>query len=198
MDLLRLGLLGSNALLSSPSGLLVLVPPSLGLVSQLLGPQGLSLLLVDIFHQDTLVFEHITLALDVELVVKMAVNLLVFAIFLEQPPEHAHAAHPQLLDRHAGVGSTLAFAWSGVAPLSSGESIFPGPSPGVNGLRLLDDETILDQTTDVLSRVSIGDLVDLVGVHPYFVPAAVKDTGGQSLLQPERRHSCFSGLKIIS
>ena len=45
---------------SSPS-FLVLVSASLSLVGQLLGAERLGLLLVDEFHQHTLVLEHITL-----------------------------------------------------------------------------------------------------------------------------------------
>ena len=32
--------------------------------------------------------------------------------------------------------------------------------------RLLDDETILDQLADVLARVGVGNLVNLVGIQP--------------------------------
>ena len=38
--------------------------------------------------------------------------------------------------------------------------------PGVDGNRLLDDKTILDELADVLARVGVGNLVDLVGVQP--------------------------------
>merc|ERR1719312_1466448 len=76
LDLLRLSLFRGDTLLSSASGFLVLSSASLGLVSQLLRTKGLGLLFVDELHQNALVLEHITLALDVELVVKMAVDLL--------------------------------------------------------------------------------------------------------------------------
>ena len=46
------------------------------LVSQHLGSGLLSLLLVDELHQDTLVLEHVTLSLQVQLVVQVTVNLL--------------------------------------------------------------------------------------------------------------------------
>ena len=46
------------------------------LVSQHLGPSLLCLLLVDVLHKDTLVLEGVTLGLQVELVVQVAVNLL--------------------------------------------------------------------------------------------------------------------------
>ena len=46
------------------------------LVSQHLGPGLLCLLLVDELHQDPLVLEHISLGLEVQLVVEMTVDLL--------------------------------------------------------------------------------------------------------------------------
>ena len=46
------------------------------LVSQHLGPGLLCLLLVDVLHEDTLVLESVTLGLQVQLVVQVAVNLL--------------------------------------------------------------------------------------------------------------------------
>ena len=39
--------------------------------------------------------------------------------------------------------------------------------PGVDGNGLLDDKTILDELADVLARVGVGNLVDLVGVQPH-------------------------------
>ena len=46
------------------------------LVSQHLGPGLLGLLLVDMLHEDTLVLESVTLGLQVQLVVQVAINLL--------------------------------------------------------------------------------------------------------------------------
>ena len=40
------------------------------------------------------------------------------------------------------------------------------PSPGVDGYRLLDDQTILDQLPDVLPGVGISDLTDLIRIQP--------------------------------
>jgi len=174
---LGFGLLAGDTLLSASSRLLVLGSSSLGLIGQLLGAKSLGLLLVDEFHQDALVLEHVTLALDVELVVKMTVDFLVFPVFLEKTPEDAHPPHPQLLDGHSRVGRTLALTRPGVTSLSSGQSILPRPGARMNGLRLLDDQTVLDQATNILSRVGIGNFIDFVGVHPNFVPPALENGG---------------------
>jgi len=190
LDLLGFGLLGGDALLSSSPSFLVLVSASLSLVGQLLGAERLGLLLVDEFHQHTLVLEHITLALNVELVVEMAIDLLVFSILLQETPEDAHPPHPQLLDGHAGVGRTLALTRARVTALTTRQSVLTRASARVNGLRLLDDQAVLDQTTDVLAGVGIGDLGDFIGIHPDLVPATLQDGSGQPLLQPHRTHLC--------
>jgi len=171
-DFLRLGLLGCDALLSALAGLLVLHSPGLSLIGQLLGSQSLGFFLVDEFHQNSLVLEHVSLGFDVELVIEMSVDLLVFAVFLEQSPQDSHTPHPQFLNRHASVGSSLALAGTRVTTLSASKGIFPRTRARVNRLRLLDDQTVLDQPTDVLSGVGVGDLIDFVGVHPDFVGAA--------------------------
>ena len=46
------------------------------LVSQHLGPGLLGLLLMDMLHEDTLVLESVTLGLQVQLMIQVAVNLL--------------------------------------------------------------------------------------------------------------------------
>merc|ERR1719383_411258 len=122
LNLLGLGLLAGNALLSASSGLLVLVSPGFGLIGQLLGAESLRLLLVDELHQNALVLEHVTLALDVELVVQMAIDFLVLSVLLQEATEDAHPPHPQLLDGHAGVGGTLALTGAGVTALATRES----------------------------------------------------------------------------
>jgi len=120
MNLLRLGLLGGDSLLAPVSGLFRLGAARLRLIRQLLRAKLLCLLLVNVFHQDALVLEHVSLALGVEFVVQMAVDLLALAVFLEKPAEDSHPTHPQLLRGHPGVGRSLSLAHSGVAPLAAG------------------------------------------------------------------------------
>jgi len=188
LDLLRLGFLGRDAFLSSPSRLLVLGPTSFGLVRQLFGSKRLGLLLVDELHQHALVLEHVTLALDVKLVVEMAIDLLVLSVLLEEAAQNAHPPHPQLFDRHTRVGGTLAFTRPRVTSLSSGQSILPRSGARMNGLWLLNDQTVFDQPTDILSRVGVGNFIDFVGVHPDFVAPALEHGRGEPLLQSHRRH----------
>jgi len=190
LDLLSLGLLAGNALFSAPSRLLVLGSSGLRLIGQLLGAKRFRLLLVDELHQDALVLENVTLALDVELVVKMAIDLLVFSVLFQQTTQDSHPPHPQLLDGHAGVGGTLALSGARVTTLTTREGVLARASARVNGLRLLDDQTVLDQPTDVLSGIGVGDLRDFVGIHPHLIPSALHHRGRQPLLQPHGTHLC--------
>ena len=52
--------------------------------------------------------EHVTLALEVELVVQMVINLLLLAVLAEETTENARSADPDDLGGHTGVGRTLA------------------------------------------------------------------------------------------
>ena len=95
-------------------------------------------------------YAYTHLALDVELVVKMAIDLLVFSVLFQQTTQDSHPPHPQLLDGHAGVGGTLALSGARVTTLTTREGVLARASARVNGLRLLDDQTVFDQPTDVL------------------------------------------------
>ena len=53
----------------------------------------------------------------------------------------------------------------------------------MHGNGLLDDQTILEQTTDVLTSVGIGDLVDLIGVKPYSLLTAFQNGRREALLE---------------
>merc|ERR1719312_139394 len=182
--LLLLGL----PLLPPPLGLLDLVAPGLGLVSQHLGPGLLGLLLVDVLHQDALVLEHVTLGLQVEVVVQVPVDLLGLTVAAEQTPQHSHPLHPQGLLGASGVLGTLALSVTGVTTLPPGLGGLTDAGPGVDGGGLLDGETVLDQLAHILAGVGVADLGDLVGVQPNLIFATFKDRGCQPLLKYQRTH----------
>merc|ERR1712018_1003958 len=97
-----LGLAGQS-LLSSRSRVLGSLSSGGGLVGEHLGSLSLVLLLVDVLEEDSLVLVAVTLALEVELVVHMSVDLLVGSRLLQQSPENSHPLHPHLLDWSSGV-----------------------------------------------------------------------------------------------
>merc|ERR1719362_1280952 len=169
-------------------GLLHLHTAGISLVSQHLGPSLLSLLLVDELHENPLVLEHITLSLQVKFVVQVAVDLLGLPVSLEKPPEHSHPLHPELLLVCPGVGCALPLSKTAVTSLPPGLVVGPDPGPGVDGYGLLDDETILDQLPNVGPGVSVGDLVDLVGIKPHLLLSTFHNISREAFLKLERAH----------
>merc|ERR1712012_1268519 len=167
------------------ASLLDLRSAGVSLVSQHLGPRLLGLLLVDVLHEDTLVLESVTLGFQVQLVIQVAINLLSLPISLQQPPENTHPHDPHGLLGGSGILGTLALTETSVPSLPACFVVLANTGPGVDGNRLLDDKTILDELADVLARVGVSNLVDLVGVQPHLVLAALHDAGGKALLQPQ-------------
>lgn len=80
----------------------------------------------------------------------MLVNLLVIPVSLEESPENSHPSDPDDLLWHTSVGSTLPLTSSGVPALATSDHVLADPSPGMDSHWLSDDETILDQLSDVL------------------------------------------------
>ena len=164
-DLLLLGL---EALLPALSCFLGLRPASLSLVSQELLAGLVCLQLVDVLHENPLVFEDIPFDLQVKAVIHMAVNLLGFTVSPEEAAQDPHSSHPGHLLGHSGIGSTLPLSYAHMPALPSSQSVFPASSPGMHSHRLPDDQPIFDQLPYLLTGVGIGDFIGLVGVQPDF------------------------------
>ena len=141
--------------------------------------------LVDMFHENPLVFEHVTLHLQVQAVIHVAVNLLRFTVSSEQPAQNSHLPHPRYLLGHSSIGSTLSLTYTHMPALPASQGVFPASSPGMDSHRLPDDQPIFDQLPDLLAGVGIGDFIGLIGVQPDLLLATAKDTGGKPLLKPE-------------
>jgi len=139
------------ALFAATTSLLCLGTACLRLVAEHLGSCPLCLLLVNELHEDTLVLEHVTLALHVQRVVQMSVDLLGFTILLEQSSQDSHTSHPQYLHGHTCVRCTLPLSCAGVTTLPAGDGVFAYASARVHGNGLADDETIFDELADVLA-----------------------------------------------
>ena len=85
---------------------------------------------------------------------------------------------------------TFPLSIAGVPALPPRLGVLPHPGPRVHSHWLLDHKTVLDELADVLPRVGVGNLVDLVGIEPDLVAAALHRRGGEPLLKFERRHRC--------
>ena len=101
--------------------------------------------------EGALVLESVTLGSVVELVVEVLVDLAGSTVLDEQTTEDTHAAHPEDLGRHTGVGSTLALTDTGVATSSLGLVESTSARAGVHRVGLLDNKPIGDQLADGLA-----------------------------------------------
>jgi len=98
---------------------------------------------VDVFHQQTLVLEHVTLALHVQFVVQVFVDLLRTAVLSEHASEDTHSAHPQHLRWHTCFTGTVAFTRSRVSALEFCGMELAYAGTRVYSNRLAEDETVL-------------------------------------------------------
>jgi hypothetical protein len=144
-------LLFSNTSLATFTSSLVLGAVSISLVLDGLGSELLSLSLVDVLHKDTLVLEDITLGLEVQGMVQVLVDLTSFSVLAEETTEDTHTAHPEDLTGHTGISSTLTLTVTHVATSTLGSGMLTDTETGVANLGLADDQTILDELTDVLA-----------------------------------------------
>ena len=87
-----------------------------------------------------------------------------------------------ILIRTQAILPTFPLSHAGVPSLPPCLGVLPDPRPRVHGHRLLDHKTILDQLADILPGVGIGNLVDLVGIEPDLVAAALHHRSGEPLL----------------
>merc|ERR1712112_579794 len=150
-------LLESLSLFSTLSSILHLHTAGFSLVSQHLSSGLLCLLLV---------LEHVSLCLEIELVIQVSVDFLRLPVSLEKPPQNSHSLHPQILLTCSGISCSLPLSKATVTSFPPGLLVGSNSGSGMDSNRLLDHETILDQLPDIGSRVSVGNLVDLVWVKP--------------------------------
>ena len=68
-----------------------------------------------------------------------------------------------------------------VSALALGLNVPEMARTGVHDGGLLDHETILDELSNVLSRVSVADLVNFIRVQPHLSLATLKDRGSESV-----------------
>lgn len=137
------------------------------------------------FNQGALVLEGVTLAQVVQLVVKVLVDLARGSVLDEEAAENTHAAHPEDLAGHTGIGSTLSLTVATVSAFSSSKVQLAGAASGVHGDGLSDNEAIVDQLSDGLARVGVGNLALLTWIQPDLALTAADDGGGEALLSAQ-------------
>lgn len=180
--------LGLDTLLSSLAVGLVLSTLGIHLLLEQTLTVSLSLGLLDVLDESTLVLESVTLAQVVELVVKVLVDLASGTVADEKTTENTHAAHPEELAGHTSVLGTLALTQTAVSADSAGGVELTGTGAGVHGDGLADDEAIADELADGLTGVGVGDLSHLIGIEPNLALAAAHHGGGEALLGAKVDH----------
>jgi hypothetical protein len=174
--------LGLDALLSSLTESLVLGTLSIHLLLEQTLTLSLSLGLLDVFNQTTLVLEGVTLGEVVKLVVEVLVDLAGGTVADEETTENTHAAHPEEGAGHTGLLGTLALTQTAVTADPAGLGELTGAGARVHGDGLADDEAILDELADGLAGVGVGDFAHLIGVEPNLALAAADHGGREALL----------------
>jgi len=82
---------------------------------------------------------------------QVLVDLLGITVLSEESSENSHSADPDDLGGQTGITSTLSLTGTGVSSLSLGEKVLSDSGAGVDHLWLTNDQTILDQLSDVLT-----------------------------------------------
>ncbi|GMR32270.1 hypothetical protein PMAYCL1PPCAC_02465, partial [Pristionchus mayeri] len=106
-------------------------------------------------------------------------------VLLEETAEDAHTSHPDNLLGHASILGSETLTSAGVTNLAAGLGELTSTEARVHSNGFADDETILHETTDVLARVGVGDLVDLIGVEPDLSLSALKNCRREAFLQAQ-------------
>jgi len=130
---------------------------------------------VNLFEENALVFELVTLRKHVKGVVDVLVNFLRVSEFLQHTTKDSLTTHPQNLEGKTGVGSTSTLTDTCVSSLSLGLVSQADASTGVHNGGLLDNKTIPFQTRDVTARIGQGNFVGLVRIQPNFAPSTFQD-----------------------
>jgi hypothetical protein len=157
---LLLGLLVGTTFTES----LVLGTENISLFSESLSTNLFSLGLVDVFHQDTLVLETVTLGLQVKVVIQVLIDLASFSVLGEKTTEDTHTTHPDNLAGHTSIGSTLSLTVTHVATVTLGSGTFENTETRLRDLGLTDNKTILDELTDVSTYI-VPALTNTISVN---------------------------------
>merc|ERR1712110_195235 len=177
-----------NSLVSAFSDLFVLKTTSLSLSLEDLLGDGLILLLVNGLHEVLLVLEDVTLGSQVEVVVHVLVDLVGISVLLEKTTEDAHAADPQNLAGHTGILGTSSLTEAGVSTETLGLKSLAGSVARVNNGGLADDETVLDEFADILTRIGHGDFAGFIRIQPDLAFTAIHNRRREALLQLQDDH----------
>lgn len=179
-----------DSLSSSFTGSSVSQSSGLGLLLKSLLTQSLGLGLDDVLNQCSLVLEGVTLGRLVQRVVQVSVNLTSVSVLGQQSSQDSQSSHPHNLRWHTGILGTLSLTVTGVSTSLLGLSQSSGSGSGVDNGWLLDNDTVLVQLSDGLTRVGRGQFGGLVRVQPNLSLTNTNNRGSKSLLSSEISPGC--------
>nr|AAS66222.1 LRRG00131 [Rattus norvegicus] len=119
------------------------------------------LLVITLLAPGNAFYEKLFLHMQVQAVIRTIVTLLRFLVSPEKPVQNPHPSHPGPLLGYQNVGSTLPLPYAHMPALPSSQGVFSVVSPGMDGHKILDDQRIFDQISDLLMGVGIGDFIGL-------------------------------------
>lgn len=119
-------------------------PVGLSLVNQKLFVSFVCLQLVDGFHENSLVFKHFTFHFQVQAVIHVVVNLLIFTVSSEQYVKNSHPSYPGYLPGHLNIESTLSLTYVNMLFLLGGQGVFLALILGIDSHSLPDYQPIFD------------------------------------------------------
>jgi hypothetical protein len=129
---------------------LVLGSTSLELFLDRLRPGLFSLGLVNAFHENALVLEHVTLASKIQLMVQVAIDLFPFTVFAQHVAKHALPPHPLDLLWQACIPCTKSLTGAHMATLALGNQVLADTGARMDSHRLFDHKAIVNQLADIL------------------------------------------------
>ena len=139
--------------------------------------------MVDVLHQDTLCTISVTLGELVEVGIDVLIDLTGSTVLSKKSTKDSDSSHPKKLGGNTGITSTTSLTETSVVASVLGLLSALDTRAGVNGLRLADDETVLNQFADILTRVSQSNFSNFVGIHPDLALTTLKDGSSESLLK---------------
>ncbi|RUS33022.1 LOW QUALITY PROTEIN: hypothetical protein BC938DRAFT_473475 [Jimgerdemannia flammicorona] len=96
----------------------------------------------------------------------LLVDLARLAVLPKQPPQDTHTPHPEDLAGHTGISGTMAFTGASVTTDTLGGELHTNAEVRVNGGGLADNQTILDELTNVLAWVNDDGRAMMAGLIP--------------------------------
>lgn len=113
---------------------------------------------MDVLDQSSLVLERITLGRGVQRVVEVVCDLARISVLTEKSSENSLSSHPSDGSPETCLACTMSLSRSRVSSHALGSCHFSHSASAVYYLWFDDDQAILDELSNIMSRVGTSDL----------------------------------------